>query len=250
MYFKEFPEFLYDFRYGTNETKTTIVRDITRNVRFRKEVLDNIAVYDEYDIVDGETPEIIAEKIYGNPEYHWIIMLANQRYDYLTDFPLPEPELVEAGKAVFNPSFTATSWSYSGTTVTVTKAIHGLLSSPTTTVTLSGATTTAGTPSVVTNVLNGTFTITSVTANTFTFNAGSALTGTAGGTLTVKTSGRENYSHHYVNAAGYNVNSDVAGAVDVTNIQWFRDQNEEKRRIKIISPQIINKILTDYKDLL
>lgn len=250
MYFKEFPEFLYDFRYTPNETKTAIVKDITRNVRFRKEVLENITVFDEYDIVDGETPEIIAEKVYGNPEYHWIIMLANQRYDYLTDFPLPELELVEAGKSIFNPSFIATSWSYSGTTITVTKAIHGLLSSPTTTVTLSGATTTSGTPTVTTDVLNGTFTITSVTANTFTFTAASAPTGTAGGTLMVKTSGRENYSHHYVNAAGYNVNSDAVGAVNVTNIEWFRDQNEEKRRIKIISPRIINTILKDYKDQL
>lgn len=243
MYFKEFPEFLYDFRYGPYETKTSIVRDITRNVRFRKEVLENITVFDEYDIVDGETPEIIAEKIYGNPEYHWIIMLANQRFDYLTDFPLPEPELVEAGKAVFNPSFTATSWSYSGTTITVTKAIHGLLSSPTTTVTLSGATAT-------TNAPNGTYTITSATADTFTFTATAAPTGTAGGTVTVKTTGRENYIHHYVNAAGYNVNSTASGAVPLTNIQWFRDENEEKRRIKIISPQIINTILKDYKDLL
>ena len=243
MYFKEFPEFLYDFRYTPHETKTAIVKDITRNVRFRKEVLNNIAVYDEYDIVDGETPEIIAEKIYGNPEYHWIIMLANQRYDYLTDFPLPELELVEACKAVFNPSFTATSWSYIGTTVTVTKAIHGLLSSPTTTVTLSGATAT-------TNAPNGTHTVTSVTSNTFTFTVATAPTGTAGGTVKVKTNGRENYSHHYVNAAGYNVNSDAVGAVNVTNIEWFRTENEEKRRIKIISPRIINTILKDYKEQL
>lgn len=243
MYFKEFPEFLYDFRYGPYETKTSIVRDITRNVRFRKEVLENIAVYDEYDIVDGETPEIIAEKVYGNPEYHWIIMLANQRFDYLTDFPLEEPELIRAAAAVFNPSFTATSWSYSGTTVTVTKAIHGLLSSPTTTVTLSGAT-------ANTNAPNGTYTVTSVTADTFTFTVPSAPTGTAGGTVTVKTSGRENYIHHYVNAAGYNVMSTASGAVPLTNLQFFRDENEEKRRIKIISPQVINTILKDYKDLL
>lgn len=243
MYFKEFPEFLYDFRYAPNETKTAIVKDITRNVRFRKEVLENITVFDEYDIVDGETPEIIAEKVYGNPEYHWIIMLANQRYDYLTDFPLPELELVEACKAVFNPPFNATSWSYSGTTITVTKAIHGLLSSPTTTVTLSGATAT-------TNAPNGTYTVTSVTADTFTFTVASAPTGTAGGTVNIKTTGRENYSHHYVNAAGYNVNSDAVGAVNVTNIEWFRTENEEKRRIKIISPRVINTILKDYKDQL
>jgi len=92
MYFKDFPKFLYDFNYGTT-SKTSVVTDITRNIRFRKEVLSSITYYDEYDIVDGETPEIIAEMIYGNAEYHWIIMLANDRYDYLTDFPLPEQQL-------------------------------------------------------------------------------------------------------------------------------------------------------------
>lgn len=243
MYFKEFPKFLYDFKYSNNQTKTSVVTDITRNIRFRKEILDNITVFDEYDIVDGETPEIIAEKIYGNPEYHWIIMLANQRYDYLTDFPLPELELVKVGEATFNPSFTATSWSYSGTTITVTKATHGLLSSPTTTVTLSGATAT-------TNAPNGTYVITAVTENTFTFTATSVPTGTAGGTLKVKTSGRENYSHHYVDTAGYIVNSTVAGALNVTNIEFFRNKNEEKRRIKIISSQMLQTIFRNYKDLL
>lgn len=86
------PKVIYDFKYG-NTTKTSVVKDITWNVRFRKEVLSNITLYDEYDIQDGETPEIIAEKIYGNAEYHWIVMLVNSRYDYLTDFPLAEPDL-------------------------------------------------------------------------------------------------------------------------------------------------------------
>jgi hypothetical protein len=69
-------------------TKSFIVKDITRNIRFRRDILANIAVYDEYDIIDGETPEIVAERIYGNPEYHWIVMLANDRYDYRNDWPL------------------------------------------------------------------------------------------------------------------------------------------------------------------
>lgn len=91
-YFSKMPKVIYDFKYG-NTTKTSVVKDITWNVRFRKEVLSNITLYDEYDIQDGETPEIIAEKIYGNAEYHWIVMLVNSRYDYLTDFPLAEPDL-------------------------------------------------------------------------------------------------------------------------------------------------------------
>jgi hypothetical protein len=163
MYFKEFPKFLYDFKYG-NTTKTTVVTDITRNVRFRKEVLENVTLFDEYDIVDGETPEIVAEKIYGDPEYHWIIMLANQKHDYISDFPLSEQALVK----------------------------H-----------------------------------------------------------IVDTYGAQRYAiRYYVNAKGFVVNSTATGAVSVSNDDYERALNESKRRIKVISPQVISTILTQYKELL
>lgn len=87
MYFKNFPNIIYDFDIGGKDT-ALYLRDITRNIRFRRDVLANITIYDEYDIVDNETPEHIAEKLYDNPNYHWIIMLVNERYDYLNDFPL------------------------------------------------------------------------------------------------------------------------------------------------------------------
>ena len=163
MYFKEFPKFLYDFKYGTT-TKTTVVTDITRNVRFRKEVLENVTLFDEYDIVDGETPEIVAEKIYGDPEYHWIIMLANQKYDYISDFPLSEQALVKHIIATYGAQRYAT--------------------------------------------------------------------------------------RYYVNTKGFVVNSTTTGAVSVSNDEYERTLNESKRRIKVISPQVISTILTQYKELL
>jgi hypothetical protein len=43
--------------------------------------------------MDGDTPEIISEKMYGTPNYHWILMLLNQRYDYINDFPLNGTDL-------------------------------------------------------------------------------------------------------------------------------------------------------------
>lgn len=64
------------------------VKDITTNVRFRKQLLSQVTLYDEYDIQSGETPDIIAAKYYGSSDYHWVIMLANERFDYLNDFPL------------------------------------------------------------------------------------------------------------------------------------------------------------------
>lgn len=108
-YFKDFPQYLYDFNYG-NKTKTSVVVDITRNIRFKREVLSNIALYDEYDIVDGETPEIIAEKFYGTPEYHWVIMMANEKYDYRNDFPLPDPVLIKHIQEAYNPILHSREW--------------------------------------------------------------------------------------------------------------------------------------------
>jgi len=95
MYFRKFNNFLYDFQYSSNNTDRviTIVKDITKNVRFRTSSFSNVTLYDEYDIRDGDTPEIIAEKIYGSPEYHWVVMLSNQKYDWIKDFPMQQKEL-------------------------------------------------------------------------------------------------------------------------------------------------------------
>lgn len=91
-YFSEFPVIAYDF--STEKEKISyLLRDITRNVRFRKDVLSDLVLYDEYDIMDGETPEIISAKVYGTPYYHWVIMLANESYDWITDYPLTDSEL-------------------------------------------------------------------------------------------------------------------------------------------------------------
>lgn len=276
MYFKNHPNFVYDFKYSvrTNETRTSIVKDITQNVRFRKEVLENVAAYDEYDIVDGETPEIIAEKIYGNAEYHWIIMLANQRWDYRSDFPLTERDCVKACNKRYNPQLQALTWSYDSMTRTVTvtditevKPVtpdpagfpynygmpHGLLASPTTTVTISGG-----------NLPNGTFIIDSVpTLETFTYILPD---GVVEPTLTeetdvqffIKTTGRENYIHHWETSVlgvdnfgtPHIVNSDYTGAYSVTNHEFSLRENEAKRRIKIVSPNIVSAILKNYKDLI
>src|SRR5687768_4346298 len=91
-YFSHFPEIYYPFvMNGKEEIK--VVRDLTRNVRLIKEIASKITLYELYDIEDGDTPEIISEKFYGTTQYHWIIMLLNERYDYVSDFPLSQPVL-------------------------------------------------------------------------------------------------------------------------------------------------------------
>lgn len=93
-YFNKFPSILYPFVINGNTTLLS-VKDIALNVRIRKVVLSNLSFYDSYDILDGETPEKISEKLYGDPLFHWVIMLANDRYDMYSDFPISSSGLLD-----------------------------------------------------------------------------------------------------------------------------------------------------------
>lgn len=93
MYFKRFPTIFYTLR-EKNVDVFKVVTDITTNVRIRKQALSNITMFETYDIREGETPEIIAEKFYGDATLHWTVMLVNNRYNMYNDFPLSYSELM------------------------------------------------------------------------------------------------------------------------------------------------------------
>jgi len=79
MYFDNFPIIPYPF-YRGNDKNFTVAINIMRRVAFSS-TLNNTASFYEYHIKDGERPDQIANKIYGNPEYHWVVLLANDIFD-------------------------------------------------------------------------------------------------------------------------------------------------------------------------
>ena len=84
MYFKSFP---YTY-YSLDDASTVqVVTNITNRVTLSDEVKNNLGLYDEYDIKDGETPELLADKFYGNPELHWLILHYNEIIDPRFDWP-------------------------------------------------------------------------------------------------------------------------------------------------------------------
>lgn len=92
MYFSKFPLLLYTLDDGKTYQLTT---DVFRRSNFISSVIQNIAFYDEYDIADGETPEIIADRAYDNPALHWIIMMANNIVDPILDWPMTQNQLIK-----------------------------------------------------------------------------------------------------------------------------------------------------------
>ena len=74
MYFSKFPYIIYD-SVGNGEFK--IVTNLLRRVAIRSKVKANTLFFDTYDVKEGETPEMVAHKLYGDPELHWIVLLVN-----------------------------------------------------------------------------------------------------------------------------------------------------------------------------
>lgn len=85
-YFQYFPKALY----STNKEglNLKVIPNITAKITFLQSVIENESTYFKYDIKGGETPEQIAYRVYGDPEKHWIILLANQLIDPQFDWAL------------------------------------------------------------------------------------------------------------------------------------------------------------------
>jgi hypothetical protein len=78
-------------RYDINKNKYTnydVITNITFRVSIIKNTLNNISTYFEYQISEGDTPEILAQKVYKDPEAYWVILYANDIYDPQYDWPL------------------------------------------------------------------------------------------------------------------------------------------------------------------
>lgn len=258
MYFKDFPTIFYQFDIGSDTVLKTI-RDITANVRLRKELLSNITIYDSYDIQEGDTPEIIAAKYYGSSQLHWAIMLANETFDYQVDFPMADAVLQQYVVDKYN-RLDATSWSYDGTSVTATIPSHGIDPGYTSTVTVLNAFVlqTDATEKEVASYLSGAMEVLAITNDTVVFTAAGAITGVPVGGLTLYTLHREYDTHHY-ELDGYVVNAyadhsiyqeDVSGAVEVQNYDYEVTLNDSKRRIKLITPSIVAQIARELTNLL
>jgi hypothetical protein len=67
---------------------SVIMTDLMARCSIIPEILKNPMVYYDYDVQDGDTPEIVAYKYYGDSYRYWIVLFANQVTDPQWDWPL------------------------------------------------------------------------------------------------------------------------------------------------------------------
>jgi hypothetical protein len=85
-YFNYFPKTNYNL--ATNSNIKDYVTNIISRYAFENKLKENSVVFYEYNVQEGDTPEIIAYKFYGKAERHWIILMFNDIFDPQYDWPL------------------------------------------------------------------------------------------------------------------------------------------------------------------
>ena len=91
-YFDRFPLMAYDV--AGNETYK-LLPNILKRVKLRSGLRSGSFLFDSYDVQDGERPEDIAFKLYGDAQLHWVVLMTNNVTDRYYQWPLTQPQFQE-----------------------------------------------------------------------------------------------------------------------------------------------------------
>jgi hypothetical protein len=122
-YFDSLPKII-----KTTNGVSVLMTDLMARCSIIPEILKNPLLYYDYDIQEGDTPEIVAYKYYGNSYRYWIVLFANQITDPQWDWPIDSNSFdsyITNKYQSFNPYNTAyqyekTITQYNATTQTTT----------------------------------------------------------------------------------------------------------------------------------
>ena len=84
---RQLPDLLYNFGQSALDPQFLVTKNIWRRAEILTEFKSQVMLFTEVNINDGERPEDVATKYYGNPFYNWTIFVINDITDYYAQWP-------------------------------------------------------------------------------------------------------------------------------------------------------------------
>lgn len=116
MFFKSMPAFTYKVN-----DDTIITKDIFQRVGLDRQIKTSLAL-ESYYIQDGDTPDILANNLYGSSRYHWVLLIVNDITNVHDQWPRRQEELLTYTKEKYGSGNHLNDHHYrlvSDTTITV-----------------------------------------------------------------------------------------------------------------------------------
>ena len=95
-YFQYFPNIQYALSVDNAGKANHInIKDYFHLLTVRDDIYREETLYTTYTIQDGERPDEISYKFYGDEQFYWVVLQINEITDYYTQWPLSQNELTE-----------------------------------------------------------------------------------------------------------------------------------------------------------
>jgi hypothetical protein len=240
-YFENFPLINYSLDNGVS---SFVMTDFFRRVKADANSILGSSAYYEYQLADGDTPEILAHKLYGDPNLHWVLLITNETIDPRFDWAQTEISLTNYIRDKYGAAKVNAAHHYensSGDTVYY-RAFTGTVDVATTSAGSSIAVVGTGT-AFTTEVLSTAFAVrfgTTTTAYTVVaVNSNTSIT-VSGAAVTVAVVGKtmiDNFSYS-------------STVTRVTNTEYEQAINETRRTIRVIKPQYVPRFIESFIGIL
>ncbi len=240
-HFKNFPYVLYNFG---NEIDPVVFQKLGTYVDIIDQFKDDITVYSDYTILDGERPDTLSYKIYGDIRYYWLFFYIN---DHVREqgWPLTTQEVFTQLSKYYPHQFISTYVNWLATDFKIGNRATGKKSG-------------AFGEIVQTHPDLGQMIVDTV--NDKEFQKSEVVEAGFGffdpDTFTIQTTGKQyDAVHHYEDADGNYTDIDPSGPpsallTPVTFGDRFIAENENRKRIRIIKPDVVNQIYSEFNKAL
>ena len=239
-FFKHIPNIEYDFK---SDGKVILAKDLFRKVSTWSYLQEGVTGYSYYRITEGERPDVVAARLYGDSTLYWTFFLVNENLQDLSDWPKATIE--------FNRFLDR---KYSGTVL--------VASSSTDIVSYNHSTNTSSKFTLGEKVsqsadIYGFVTDINPTHNRITLNSVEGtftVDGTATGSDSEKSftisavHAEKDATHHYTNSNGFKTTV-ATGNTPVSNEEYERTVNDDKFEIRYIQPAYVNRVIREFKQL-
>ena len=111
-YFNKFPLIKYSFDNG--ET-TKVAVDILKRIGIKENIKNTAELFERHTIRDGETPDMLADRFYGDSNLHWLIMIMNDIINPYEDWPVSTRVLNKRNNQVKYPGAALMLTGHTGT---------------------------------------------------------------------------------------------------------------------------------------
>ena len=105
MYFSLLPNILYDEKpltYPFSDSEYVVAKNIFKKYKINEDVFSQAVFFRKYKIVDGDTPDSLANKAYGDPHYDWTILLTNEITNRNFGWPLSNADLTRYAESQYD----------------------------------------------------------------------------------------------------------------------------------------------------